>query len=85
MPPPLADDSVPSLAAAEADEKRVPSTPPYRTPGGAPAPQDPMGAGCGRSGRSGVVHGGDEEKVAAVVDPNTHGGSCEGEDGNGRQ
>jgi hypothetical protein len=32
-----------------------------------------------------VVRGGGEEKVAAVVDPNTHGGSCEGEDGNGRQ
>jgi hypothetical protein len=30
-----------------------------------------------------VVRGGSEEKVAAVVDPNTHGGSCEGEDGNG--
>jgi hypothetical protein len=81
---PLADDSVPSLAAAEADEKRVPSTPPYRTPGGVAAPRDPMGAGCGRSCRSGVVRGGGE-KVAAVVDSNTHGGSCEGEDENDRR
>jgi hypothetical protein len=82
---PLAGDSVPSLVAAEADEKRVPSTPPYRTPGGVAAPRDPMGAGCGRSCRSGVVRGGGEEKVAAVVDPYTNGGSCEGEDGNDRQ
>jgi hypothetical protein len=44
-----------------------------------------MRAGCGRCCRSEVVRGGGEEKVAAVVDPNTHGGSCEGEDGNGRQ
>jgi hypothetical protein len=76
---------VPSLAAAAADEKRFPSTPAYRMPKGVAAPRDPMGAGCGRSCRSGVMRGGGEEKVVAVVDPNTDGGSCEGEDGNGRQ
>jgi hypothetical protein len=65
--------------------KRVPSTPPYKTPREVPAPRDAMGVWCGRSCRSGVVRGGGEEKVAIVVDPNTQGGSCEGEDGNGRQ
>jgi hypothetical protein len=81
----LADDSVTSLAAAETDEKRFPSTPPYRTPEVVAPPWNPMEAGCGRCCRSEVVRGGGEEKVAAVVDPNIHGGSCEGEDGNGRQ
>jgi hypothetical protein len=31
------------------------------------------------------MRGGGEEKVVAVVDPNTDGGSCKGEDGNGGQ
>jgi hypothetical protein len=31
-----------------------------------------------------VVRGGGEETTALVVDPNSHGGSCEGERGSGR-
>jgi hypothetical protein len=82
---PLADDSVTSPAAAGTDEKRFPSTPPYRTPKVVAPPLGPTTATCGRGCRSGAVRGGGEENVAPVVDPNTHGGSCEGEGGNGRR